>query len=290
VDTVGVVDYSAAERVRRVDFRPWEYDPASPEGKAQAALQLELTDGGARIGDGVFIAPNASVTCERLDIGDRSYIAALAYVSGEVTIGADCTVNPYCVVRGDIRMGDAVRIGSHTSILGFNHNMALTDRPIYEQGLSSKGITIGDDVWSGSYAQFGLPPPHPEATIDTVLEHAADPLLGTPEGLTACNILDTIHPLWLAAKQTEHRRPEGAAWAQAQLQRALQNWKDGQGLAFAPLSEGPDGVAGLQGTEMWLSIIWLLADYLGVADALGYRPRGVHNPDPLVRLPPIGTP
>jgi acetyltransferase-like isoleucine patch superfamily enzyme len=568
------VDYSAAERVRRVDFHPWEYDPASPEGRAQAALQRELTDDGAKIGEGVFIAPNASVTCERLAIGDRSYIAALAYVSGEVRIGSNCTVNPYCVVRGDIRMGDAVRIGSHTSILGFNHNMSLTDRPIFEQGLSSEGITIGDDVWigsnavildgvtigdhvvigaaavvtkdvpdwavvvgnparvirdrragstaqpydleaeleafaerareqagdvlarcfedgrfvdrpsaaagslepalrpwadaveiadfllgtpppgfdgadlirrltarqdpatglipacdlsdrglaqplvidgplnpvggaecyhilsagyavrllggrlphpiravhamsdreviaglearawgpdawscgsavdslatacalniadfsteladggtgpiyglfgwltaranpetgvwgapqperrwlqavngfyrltRGSYAQFGLPLPYPEAAIDTVLEHTADPLLATPEGLTGCNILDIVHPLWLAAKQTEHRRTEGAAWAQGQLRQALRNWKDGEGLAFAPLSDGPDGVAGLQGTEMWLSIIWLLADYLGVADALGYRPRGVHNPDPLVRLRPIDT-
>jgi hypothetical protein len=39
---------------------------------------------------------------------------------------------------------------------------------------------------------------------------------------------------------------------------------------------------------MWLSIVWLLSDYLGIADALGYRPRGVHSPDPLVRLAPVG--
>ena len=31
---------------------------------------------------------------------------------------------------------------------------------------------------------------------------------------------------------------------------------------------------------MWLAIVWLLADYLGCADALGYRPRGVHRPEP----------
>jgi len=29
---------------------------------------------------------------------------------------------------------------------------------------------------------------------------------------------------------------------------------------------------------MWLAIIWLLSDYLGHSDALGYRPRGVHRP------------
>jgi hypothetical protein len=35
---------------------------------------------------------------------------------------------------------------------------------------------------------------------------------------------------------------------------------------------------------MWLTIVWLLADYLGVSAALGYRPAGVHNPDPLVSI------
>jgi len=36
---------------------------------------------------------------------------------------------------------------------------------------------------------------------------------------------------------------------------------------------------------MWLSVTWLLADYLGRSDALGYRPRGVHRPEPALRLP-----
>jgi acetyltransferase-like isoleucine patch superfamily enzyme len=583
------VHHSAATGVRRIDYLPWEYDPTSPEAEVQAGRQRELIAAGAQIGDGVFVAPNAAVFCDRLVIGDRTYIAALAYVTGDVTIGADCSVNPSAVVRGEIRMGDGVRIGAHTSILGFNHRMS-TDLPIHEQGTWSKGITLGDDVWigsnatildgvtvgdhvvvgagavvtkdvpawavvagnparvirdrrtdarsdaptdprtrqpadlgaelqrfaerareqagdllarcfedgrfvdrpsvlagplvpavrpwadaveiadvlldapppgfdaadlirrltarqdaatglvpdgdlsdqglldpsssghgasgerllptdgsasyhilsvgyavrllggrlphpvravhalnerdmiraleardwgaqawgsgaavdalatacalniadfsaelpdggtgplhalmgwltaranpetgmwgapqpapaprwlqavngfyrltRGSYAQFGLPLPYPEAAVDTVLEHAADPHLATPEGWTACNVLDVIHPLRLAAQQTGHRRTEGAAWAQDQLRQVLASWSDGAGFAFAPRSEGPDGVAGLQGTEMWLSIVWLLADHLGLADALGYRPRGVHNPDPLVRLAPVET-
>ena len=31
---------------------------------------------------------------------------------------------------------------------------------------------------------------------------------------------------------------------------------------------------------MCLSIIWLLADYLDLSDTLGYRPNGVHRPEP----------
>lgn len=539
---------SASEAPRRVDFLPWEYDPASSEGALQADRQRALP--GATLGEGVMIASTAAVFCDSLSIGDRSYVAALAYLTGDLRIGADCSVNPFAVVRGDVTMGDGVRIGAHTSILGFNHRMSI-EAPVFTQDTWSKGITIGDDVWIGSgvtildgltvgdhvvigagavvtkdvpdwavvagnparfirdrrvdasgdadlraalsafgdaaraqapavlarcvedggfvdrpsalaetdaaavrpwcdaieiadlllcgpppgfetaellqrltalqdpgsglfspdgsepdaaapdyhvlsvgyairllggalphpihavhsltggtvtsalaerewrdgawgdgdavdvlatacaltaaehgetlpdggfgpyfemlgwltahadpttgmwgsvdsselrlqavngfyrltrgaYAQFGVPLPHPEAAIDTVLAHAADPLLETPEGLTACNILDIIHPLWLAAKQTGHRRGEGAAWARDQLTTALDRWVDGAGFAFAPLSDGPDGVPGLQGTEMWCAIIWLLADYLHLSDALGYRPRGVHRPEPLV--------
>ena len=539
---------AASDAPRRLDFLPWEYDPASAEGALQADRQRALT--GATIGEGVMIASNAAIFCDRLSIGDRSYVAALAYLTGDLRIGADCSVNPFAVVRGEVTMGDGVRIGAHTSILGFNHRMSI-ESPVFTQGTWSRGITIGDDVWIGSgvtildgltvgdhvvigagavvtkdvpdwavvagsparfirdrrvdasndddlraalsafgdaargqaaavlarcvedggfvdrpsalaetdagavrpwcdaieiadlllggpppgfetadllqrlgslqdpatglfspdgsepdaaspdyhvlcvgyairllggalphpiravhsltggavvsalagrewrggawgdgdavdvlatacaltiadhgddlpdggfgpyfemlgwltahadpatgmwgsvdsselrlqavngfyrltrgaYGQFGVPLPHPEATIDTVLAHAADPLLETAEGLTACNILDIIHPLWLAAKQTGHRRGEGAAWARRQLTAALGRWVDGEGFAFAPLSVGPDGVPGLQGTEMWCAIIWLLADYLRLSDALGYRPSGVHRPEPLI--------
>jgi hypothetical protein len=39
---------------------------------------------------------------------------------------------------------------------------------------------------------------------------------------------------------------------------------------------------------MWLAIIWLLSDYLGFSDVLGYRPRGVHCPEPAVALGAAG--
>jgi hypothetical protein len=38
---------------------------------------------------------------------------------------------------------------------------------------------------------------------------------------------------------------------------------------------------------MWLAIIWLLADVLGLSDVLGYRPRGIHRPEP---APPAERP
>jgi acetyltransferase-like isoleucine patch superfamily enzyme len=139
------------DRMKRTEFLPWEYDPASAEREEQARVRHELLEAGAALGEGVYVAPSAAVFCDRLALGDRSYVAAGAYLTGELVIGADCSVNPYAVVRGEVRLGDGVRIGAHSSILGFNHFMA-TDRPIHQQGVFSKGIVVGDDVWIGSSA------------------------------------------------------------------------------------------------------------------------------------------
>lgn len=137
----------------------------------------------------------------------------------------------------------------------------------------------------GTYAQFGLALPHPEQAVRTALAHVQDPRWFTGEEFNACNILDVIHPLWLAGKQTDAGRADGERWAATTLERALGQWVDGEGIAFAPVGSGPRSTPGLQGTEMWLSVTWLLADYLGCSDALEYKPRGVHRPEPALRLP-----
>nr|WP_243753147.1 acyltransferase [Paenarthrobacter sp. MSM-2-10-13] len=140
----------------------------------------------------------------------------------------------------------------------------------------------------GTFAQFGVPIPHVERLVDTVLEHAADPRYFSPGRQNACNVLDVVHPLWLAFKQTTHRREDARNWARTQLSQALERWVPGEGMAFsAEPSTGDRNVPTLQGTEMWLAIIWYLADLLGCAAALGYRPRGVHRPEPALSLPTL---
>ena len=93
----------------------------------------------------------AAVHPDTLTLGDRSTVAAHAHLSGDLVIGADCTVNVSTVVRGTVRLGDAVRIGGQTSLLGFDHGMADLTEPIFRQPMSSLGITVGDDVWIGSH-------------------------------------------------------------------------------------------------------------------------------------------
>ncbi|MET9022439.1 acyltransferase [Actinopolymorpha sp. NPDC004070] len=145
----------------------------------------------------------------------------------------------------------------------------------------------------GTYAQFGLPLPYPEQALDTVLTHSRDAAYFADDLGNACNVLDVIHPLWLIGKQTRLRRDEGEKWARWQLDRALTRWRDGAGFSFA-LEDGRgaerDRTPGLQGTEMWLAVIWLLADYLGESGALGYRPRGVHRPEPAPSLRGVTAP
>ena len=555
------------DAVRRLDFLPWEYSrrgtAADRERQAERHRRLAAS-GKVDLAADVYVAETAAVYCDELRMGERSYIAAHAYLTGEISLGSDSTINPFSVVRGRITIGDGVRIGAHTSMLAFNHGTGVTEEPMFRQPHTSRGITVGDDVWIGSnalvldgvtigahsivgagtvvtkdvaewsvvagnparklrdrrapgptvdsvrgrdlqeraaafaskareqvdellrrcwdgerfvdrpgveqepairpwcdaieiadlllrrapeghtrndlvrrlrarqdprtglvapgdlsdrgleqpfdaaglsvlegpasyhvlcagyalqvlgscfehpilldlppaelerrldglpwarnawgagsgidalgtavarnlndhrdtgsgplltligwltarvdpasgmwgqpdpdqgwlqvvngfyrltrgtYAQFGLPLPYPEAAVRTLLAHAEDRRVFSGGGFNACNVLDVIHPLWLAGKQTDFGRAEGRRWAEAQLAEILGRWVDGAGFAFAPDSDDDRAIPGLQGTEMWLAIIWLLTDYLGFSDVLAYRPRGVHRPEPLVALP-----
>ncbi|MGW0417738.1 DapH/DapD/GlmU-related protein [Streptomyces sp. NPDC003015] len=137
----------------------------------------------------------------------------------------------------------------------------------------------------GSFAQFGLPVPYPERVVDTVLDHARDTRHFGPGRENACNVLDVAHPLWLCTRQLGrpaggYRSAEIRDWAERQLSTVLRRWQDGRGLGFGPGAAGPGPEPGLQGTEMWLAITWHLADLLGRSDELGYRPRGIHRPEP----------
>jgi Hexapeptide repeat of succinyl-transferase len=127
----------------------------------------------------------------------------------------------------------------------------------------------------GSYAQFGLPLPHPEAVIDTVAAHCRDNGWFVDRNRSACNVLDVVHPLWLCARQTTYRRSDMRDAVADAFADTLTRWIPGEGFAFEP-----GAAPGLQGTEMWQSIVWLMADYLGESDGLPWRPQGVHRPEP----------
>ncbi|NEA68543.1 acyltransferase [Streptomyces sp. SID12488] len=551
----------------RFDHCPWLFEKEATEERRAAQRERQRSLGGdSEVGERCYVAESAAVFPDLLRLGDDSYIAAHSYVTGTLTTGTDCTLNPFTVARGTISLGTGVRIGAHTSLLGFNHSMA-PDQPVFRQPQTSRGITVGDDVWigsqvvvvdgvtigdhcvigagavvtkdlpawtvaagnparrirdrretggrrrpsapgggdgdgdalarfadtaraqaagilarcwngdhytdrpdaaptvrahcdaveiadvllssapeqldrtehidrlaslqdqvtglipelgerppvmdadgfigegpalyhvlsvgyaldllgaslpqpirgvgdmtasqlmvrlqglpwhdsawgagawidswataahwnlrhpagarlapgtlealfgwlltradpwtgmwgspsttagrlqvvngyyrltRGSFAQFGMPVPHPERVVDAVLDHSRDARYFGAGRENACNVLDVAHPLWLCTRQlggggggdNTYRAAEIRAWAERRLTAALSSWQDGTGFGFGPGTAGPGPEPGLQGTEMWLAIIWLLADLVGRSDRLGYRPRGVHRPEP----------
>jgi hypothetical protein len=93
-------------------------------------------------------------------------------------------------------------------------------------------------------------------------------------------------------RQTTHRADEAKALPRTFVDFILGQWDD-RGFAFVPSRTATDSTPrttpGLQGTEMWLSVIWLAADLCGLTDAMSYRPRGVHRPEAALSLrTPLG--
>jgi hypothetical protein len=117
-----------------------------------------------------------------------------------------------------------------------------------------------------------VPVPYPEAAINSVLSHYRNYQGFSGDSYTACNLLDTIHPLWLCLKQTDFMRPQAEAIAETIILRAPERWQAGTGFAFADGQQ-----ASLQGTEMWLSTLHLAADVLNLTEQFAFVPQGVHR-------------
>ncbi|WP_030853121.1 hypothetical protein [Streptomyces sp. NRRL S-475] len=88
----------------RFDHCRWLFAGQASGGQraAQERRQERLLagPGEVRLGEGRFVAETAAVHPDVLHLGDRSYIAAHAYVTDAIRTGADCTVDPFTVVRG----------------------------------------------------------------------------------------------------------------------------------------------------------------------------------------------
>ena len=81
------------------------------------------------------------------------------------------------------------------------------------------------------------------------------------EKRTSCNVLDVIHPLWLC-RNRQFCSTEGMEWAVQWIDPDLKNWDTGKGFLSTCCFDNLT----LMGTEMWLSILYLLCDYVGLAD------------------------
>jgi len=69
-----------------------------------------------------------------------------------IKIGKNCVVGPYTFIsgQGGTTIGDNVIIAPHVVIVPVNHGYEKSDIPIREQGITTRGVTIDDDVWIGA--------------------------------------------------------------------------------------------------------------------------------------------
>lgn len=106
---------------------------------------------GTVIEDGAILRVNGG--CIR--VGCECHIhrgAMIATYGGDIEIGDRCSVNPYTILygHGGLRIGKDVRIAAHSVIVPANHGFASLDKPIGDQEVMRRGITIEDDVWIGA--------------------------------------------------------------------------------------------------------------------------------------------
>ena len=147
-----------------------------------------------------------------------------------------------------------------------------------ESGLWTKSPNLTNSVngfyrlTRGTYAQFLRPLPYPQRTIDSLFQNVKQHI--TDANFTSCNILDIVHPLWLCRKQTEYRATEAKELMILWIDKVLSCYAEGKGFAFNLLQQEN---CSLMGTEMWLSILYLMCDYLGISHLLSYKPRGIHR-------------
>ena len=93
----------------------------------------------------------------RIEQRDGCSISGLANLTGSpenISFGRNTQVNSYTQFRfkeGRITIGSNVLFAQFITVLAHSYNYEDKSKPIVEQGMYTKDVTIGDDVWIGAY-------------------------------------------------------------------------------------------------------------------------------------------
>ena len=91
---------------------------------------------GVRIGSGVFVGRNTILSCK----------------NGDIVIGTGANIGFNCEVfsASRVEIGDRTLVAAYCYVIGGDHRLDDPDRAVLEQARSSSGVRIGDGVWLGA--------------------------------------------------------------------------------------------------------------------------------------------
>lgn len=160
---VSDLEFYREQHKKRLSHMPWLYFSLAEKHRGwatawqeevQRALQAVET---VSLEPGCFIAPEAAIFGEAnkpVRMGAGSSVAAGAFLRGPLVLGANVSVNPNARLDGGaagITVGAGTRIASGACLYAFDHGLA-PDRELRVQPVTSRGITVGADVWIGANA------------------------------------------------------------------------------------------------------------------------------------------
>ena len=91
----------------------------------------------------------------RFVLGRRSVVESFSCINnavGDVVIGDYTRIGLHNTIIGPVSIGSHVNLAQGIIVTALNHNFADTARRIDEQGISTRPVVIGDDVWVGANA------------------------------------------------------------------------------------------------------------------------------------------
>lgn len=88
-------------------------------------------------------------------LGKRSVIESFCCINnavGDIVIGDYTRIGIHNTIIGPVTIGSHVNLAQGITVTALNHHFKDTTLRIDEQGISTKAVTIGDDVWIGANA------------------------------------------------------------------------------------------------------------------------------------------
>lgn len=106
---------------------------------------------------GAKVSPKAEVELTPLiEIGNKTQISSFTKLKasvGKLIIGKETSIGTNCFISADaggVTIGDYCLISPNVAIVGNNYKYNRLDIPVCQQEKTSKGISIGNDVWLGA--------------------------------------------------------------------------------------------------------------------------------------------